>query len=121
MAKYSKVLLSGSTQGKAIKIVATATAGTTVHQTGNPTTTLDEVWAWAYNSDTVDREITIEFGGVTSPDNTMKVTIPFKAGWIPILVGHLLTGTGAGANTIGIFAAAANVIMVTGFVNRITG
>jgi hypothetical protein len=29
MATYSKILLSGCTQGKGIKVVATATAGTT--------------------------------------------------------------------------------------------
>ena len=36
MATFTKVLLSGSTQGKAIKIAATTSgsAGTTVHATG---------------------------------------------------------------------------------------
>jgi len=50
MATFTKALLSGSTQGKGIKVVATASTGTTIHTTGTSSTTVDEVWLYAYNS-----------------------------------------------------------------------
>ena len=34
MATFTKTLLSGSTQGRGIKVVATASSGTTIHATG---------------------------------------------------------------------------------------
>jgi hypothetical protein len=36
MATFSKIVLSGSTDGRMIKVAATATAGTTIH-TGSAT------------------------------------------------------------------------------------
>ena len=69
MATYSKQLLSGSTNGKAIKVSATATPGTTIHTAVSGTSSLDEVWLWAQNTDTTDRKLTVEWGGTTSPDS----------------------------------------------------
>ena len=119
MATYSKVLLSGSTQGKGIKVVATASTGTTIHATGTSSTTEDEVWLYAYNSDTAARLLTIQFGGTTSPDNDIKVTIPSQSGLTLVVPGLVLTGTGAAANTVYAYASAANVITISGYVNRI--
>jgi len=120
MATYSKVLLSGSTQGKGIKVVATASTGTTIHATGTSSTTIDEVWLYAYNSDTAARLLTIQFGGTTSPDNDIKVTIPPQSGLTLVVPGLILTGTGAAANTVYAYAATANVITISGYVNRIS-
>ncbi len=39
----AKVLLSGSTGGMPIKVVATATTGTTIHATGTSASIIDEV------------------------------------------------------------------------------
>lgn len=119
MATYSKVLLSGSTQGKGIKVVATASTGTTIHATGTSSTTEDEIWLYAYNSDTAARLLTIQFGGTTSPDNDIKVTIPPQSGLTLVVPGLVLTGTGAAANTVYAYASAANVITISGYVNRI--
>jgi hypothetical protein len=119
MATYSKVLLSGSTQGKGIKVVATASTGTTIHATGTSSTTEDEIWLYAYNSDTAARLLTIQFGGTTSPDNDIKVTIPPQSGLTLVVPGLVLTGTGAAANTVYAYAATANVITISGYVNRI--
>jgi len=119
MATYSKVLLSGSTQGKGIKVVATASTGTTIHATGTSSTTEDEIWLYAYNSDTAARLLTIQFGGTTSPDNDIKVTIPSQSGLTLVVPGLVLTGTGAAANTVYAYAATANVITISGYVNRI--
>ena len=119
-AVFTKVKLSGSTVGRQIKVVATSTPGTTVHATGTSTTTVDELWLYAVNSDTTDRKLTIEFGGVTSPDDLIEVTIPAESGLVCVVPGLILLGTGS-ATTVAAFCASANVVMVSGYVNRITG
>jgi hypothetical protein len=48
MATFSKLVLSGSTDGKLIKVVPTATAGTTIHTGSATATTFDEVWLYAH-------------------------------------------------------------------------
>ena len=119
MAQFTKTLLSGSTQGRGIKVVATASSGTTIHATGTSSSTIDEVWLYAYNSDTSARLLTIQWGNTTSPDDDIKVTIPLQSGLVLVAPGLTLTGTGSAANTIRAFAAAANVITIHGYVNRI--
>lgn len=112
---FSKVKLSGSTDGRQIKVVQTATAGTLVHTAH--ATALDEIWLWAQNSDSSDRLLTIEYGGVASPDDLIQQTIPLKSGLNLVLCGLVLTNS----LVVRAFAASGNVIMVSGYVNRITG
>jgi len=118
MATAVKRKLSGSTDGKAIKIAATSTPGTAIHTAVAGTTagTFDEIWLWAFNSHTADVVLTIEFGGADVPDQNIIVTIPFKAGLVPVVPGLILQN---GA-TVKAFAATTNVITITGFVNAIT-
>lgn len=116
----SKELLSGSTRGRPIKVVPTSSPGTVIHSTGASATIKDEVWLWATNTDTVDRKLTIEFGGTTGPDDHIEITIPAESGPIRVIPGLPLVGTGVVSSTVYAFAAAANVITITGFVNRIT-
>jgi len=119
-ATFSKVLLSGSTNGKQIKVAATATAGTTIHATGTSATILDEVWIYAVNSSTSSVKLTIEWGEATAPDGNIEVTVLPEAGLVTIIPGLVLSGTGSAATTIKAFAGTANVIMLSGYVNRIT-
>lgn len=119
MATFSKVLLSGSTQGKGIKVAATASTGTTIHATGTSSSTIDEVWLYAYNSDSAAQNLTIQFGGTTSPDNDILLSIPAASGLTLVVPGLCLTGTGAAANTVYAWAGKANVIVISGYVNRI--
>lgn len=116
MASIDKVVLSGSTNGKNTKIVATATAGTTIHTCGSGTTVLDEIWLWATNTDTSTRKLTIEYGGTTSPDDTIEVSIPPESGPFLVIPGLIL------CNSLVVrgFASAANVVIVAGYVNRYT-
>ena len=72
MATYGKQLLSGGTTGKNIKVVATASAGTTIHTAVSGTSDLDEIWLYAMNTDAEDRKLTIEYGGTTSPDDLIE-------------------------------------------------
>lgn len=120
MATYTKVLLSGSTQGKPIKVAATATAGTTIHATGTSATNIDEVWLYAFNSSTGPVSLTVEYGGVTAPDQNIVITIPATSGLTLVVPGLILLGDGAAAATIKAFAGTANVITISGYVNRIS-
>ena len=121
MATFSKQLLSGSTQGKAIKIAATTSgsAGTTIHATETSATIQDEVWLYAYNSSATATALTIQWGGVTAVDNEIKLTIPSLSGLTLVVPGLILTGTGSAGNTIAAYAGTTNVITVSGYVNRI--
>jgi hypothetical protein len=114
MATYTKVQLSGGTTGKNVKVVATATAGTLIHTAH--ATSIDEIWLWCVNSDTVDRKLTIEFGGVAAPDDLIEVTIPAEDGLYLVVPGLTLTNS----LVVRAFAASANVLSINGYVNRIT-
>ena len=116
MATYSKVLLSGSTNGKAIKVVATATAGTTIHTAGAGEVNLDEVWIYAVNSDTTARKLTLEWGEAAAPDGNIELTIPAESGLVLVVPGLLIQNE----LVIKAFAAAANVVLIHGYINRIT-
>ncbi len=115
MATFTKVKLSGSTDGMGIKITATATAGTTVHTAH--ATALDEIYCWVSNTDSSDRTITIEWGGVTDPDNLLvkTLTIPATSGPILVVPGLILTNS----KVFAIFASSGSKIIATGYVNRI--
>lgn len=120
MATFTKVALSGSTQGKAIKVSATASTGTTIHATGTSSSIIDEVWLYAYNSSTGPITLTIQYGGTTAVDNDIKIDVPPTSGLTLIVPGLILTGTGAAANTVYAYAGTTNVITISGYVNRIS-
>jgi hypothetical protein len=122
MATFTKVLLSGSTQGKAIKIAATTSgsAGTTIHATGTSSSVIDELWLYAYNSASTATALTVQWGGVTAVDNEIKITIPPTSGLTLTVPGLIVTGTGSAANTVAAYAATTNVITISGYVNRIS-
>ena len=119
MATYSKIALSGSTDGRLIKVAATATAGTTIHTGSSTATTFDEVWLYAVNSDTTDRKLTIEWGGVSSPDDLIEQTITAESGLLLVVAGLVIKGN-ATPLVVRAFAATTNVVMIGGYVNRIT-
>jgi len=119
MATFSKLHLSGSTDGRLVKVAATATAGTTIHTASTTATTYDEVWLYAVNSDTTDRKLTIEWGGVSAPDDLIEFTVKAENGLYLIVPGLVLKGN-ATALIVRAFCATANVVSVGGYVNRIT-
>lgn len=114
MATFTKVKLSGSTDGKAVKVAATATAGTTIHTAH--ATALDEIWLYAHNSSAATVKLTLEFGGVAAPDDHIEINIGAEGvGLVLVSPGLLLTNS----LVVKAFAATANVITLTGYVNRI--
>ncbi len=117
MATYAKIKLSGTpADGRNIKVVETGTAGDTIHTAVSGTSDLDEIWLYACNTDSDDRKLTIEYGGVAAPDDLTEVTITAEAGWVLVCPGLLLQNS----LVVKAFAAAANVVMINGYVNRIT-
>lgn len=118
MSQAVKRKLSGSTDGKPIKVVQTATAGDTIHTAVAGTTagTFDEIWLYAYNGHTASVTLTIEFGGATVPDQNIILTLPAKSGLTLIVPGLILQN----GMVVKAFASVANVITISGFVNAIT-
>lgn len=116
MTTYTKTLLSGSTQGRGIKITATSTTGTMIHQAVSGTTNLDEIWLYALNSSGTSVKLTVEWGETTVPDGNIEMTIPGESGLYNVVPGLLLQNS----LSVTAFASSPNVIMIHGFVNRIT-
>jgi hypothetical protein len=119
MATYSKLVLSGSTDGRAIKVAATATPGTTIHTASSTATHFDEIWLYAQNTDTTARKLTIEWGSTSSPDDLIEITIPAESGLTLVAPGLVLKGN-ATPLVVTAFAATTNVVTIHGYVNRIS-
>jgi hypothetical protein len=118
MATYSRRLLSGSTSGKPIKVAATSIgSGTTIHAAISGSSSFDEIYLWVSNTDTSTRSITISWGDTTDPDGLIckSVSIPANSPPIPLVSGLVLNGG------LSILAAgsSANVLLISGYVNRI--
>lgn len=118
MATYAKTILSGSTDGRGVLVAATASPGTTIHTGSTTTTTLHEVWLYAMNTSTSAVKLTVEWGGTTSPNDQIELTVQPEAGLVTVAPGLLIRGN-ATALIIRAFAGTANVITMHGFVNTI--
>lgn len=112
---FTKSLLNGSTNGKNILVVATATPGTLIHTAVAGTSSLDEIWLYAYNSAATGVVLTLEWGGVASPNDHTKITINPTAGRMLVVDGKLLQNS----LVVRAFAGTASVICIDGFCNRI--
>jgi hypothetical protein len=112
---FTKALLSGSTNGKQIKVTA-STNGTaiTIHTATSSTSGFDEVWLYAYNDDSVQHTLTILWGGTTEPDNAMRFVIPSKSGRFLCVDGALLQNS----LVVKAYADTANFVVIDGFVNN---
>jgi hypothetical protein len=119
MATFTKKILSGSTDGKAVKVAATATAGTTIHTGSATTTTLDEVWLYAVNSSASAVKLTIEWGEAAAPDGNIELSVAAESGLVLVVPGLLIKGN-ATPLVVKAFAATTNVVMLHGYVNQIT-
>lgn len=118
MATFSKQILSGSTNGRGILVVATSTPGTTIHATGTSASILDELWLYAHNTSASAVKLTVEYGGTGTGDQ-IEYSVPAESGLYLITAGLILRGTGAAATTVAAFAATTNVLNIFGYVNRI--
>lgn len=118
MATLSKLTLSGSTNGRGIKVTTVSPidgSDTTIHTAVSGTTDTDLVTLFAYNSDSVTRELHLGWGGTTLPDDGLIMSIPSKSG-LTLVVADLPLRNGL---VIVASASAANVVTIHGYVNRI--
>lgn len=113
---YQKRKLSGSTDGRGIKVGATSTPGTLVHTALSSVAAneWDEVFIKAVNTSASPVKLTLEWGGTTSPDDLVEVTIPAESGFTEVIPGHVLQN---GA-VVRAFADTTNVLVLHGYVNR---
>ena len=116
MSTFTKVALTGAANGLPIKVVATASAGTTIHTAIAGTSSFDEIWLWATNTTASDILMTMQWGGTTSPDDDILYTVTTRDGLKAIAPGLILQNS----LVVKVYAAASNVIQIYGFVNRIT-
>ncbi len=118
MASFAKIPLSGSTNGKPIVVVATATAGTTIHTAGSGTPNIAEIWLWVSNITGSAATLTLEWGGVTDPGQLLVKAYSIAANSGPILIAPgLPLNNGV---VVGAFSGTASALNVSGFCNRIT-
>lgn len=120
MATFTKLTLSGSTDGRAIKVVQTATAGTLIHTGSSTATVYDEIWLYAQNTDTTARKLTIEWGGVSAPDDLIELTVSAESGLVLVAPGLLIKGNASTALVVRAFCSSADVVTIHGYVNRIS-
>lgn len=117
MASYDKKCISGAANGKAVKVAATGSTGTTIHTAPAGTTSIDEIWLWAVNSSaTVPQKLTLEWGETSAPDGNIEQTIPCESGLVLVVPGLLLQNS----LLVTAFSTDANIVTIRGFVNRIT-
>lgn len=118
MATATKIKLSGSTDGKGIKVTTAAPldgTDTTIHTAVTGTTDYDLVTLFACNPSDTDRELYVGWGGTTDPDNLIRLTVPSRNGLVlvtadlPVQNGQVIVAS----------AETANVIVVYGYVNRL--
>ncbi len=114
MPTLSEEYLSASAGGQNIKVAATTSPGTTIHTV--PASVKDEVYLEAANNDTVDRDLIVQLGGTTSPDDQFTITLPAKVGMVPIVSGRVFAAT----KVIRAYCATTNVIVIGGQVIRST-
>lgn len=115
MATISRIPLSGSTDGRGIKVVATASSGTTIHTATTSTTDCDVVTIYAYNSSASAVNLTLQWGGTTSVDDDIKLSIPATSGLTLVVPDMVLRNS----LVVRAYAGTANVITLHGFANRV--
>lgn len=115
MATFSKLLLSGSTNGRSILVAATATPGTLIHTAVAGTSSLDEIWLYAVNTSTSAVKLTLEYGGTTAPNDHIELTVSPESGLVLVSPGLVLNN----ALVVRAFAGTTNVLAISGYVNRI--
>ena len=119
MANFTKLHLSGSVDGRNIRVVATATPGTTIHTATSSTgsDSYDEVWIWAGSTSAAPINMTIQVSGISDEGDSINARVqPAYAGLTLVVPGLpyrnavVLTAT----------AATASRVNLSGYVNRIS-
>ena len=117
MANFTAIIPSGSTNGRPIKVVATATAGTTVHTATNSGADVDEVWIWANAINAAGANLSIIHGTQTDMEQQTNHRIPGGfGGSVCVMAGRRFSG----GIVLTATASTANVINLEVNINRIS-
>lgn len=111
----TKIPFSGSTHGRGVKVAATSSAGTTIHTATSSTTDCDVITIYAYNSSGSAVNLTLQWGGTTSVDDDIKLSIPSLSG-LTLVVPDLVLRNSL---VVKAYAGTADVITLHGSVNRV--
>lgn len=109
-----KQILSGSTNGRRIKVTQTATPGTLIHTATNTSGEIDYVTLYVTSRHSTEITLVLEWGGVTDPDDQIRVIVPANDG------DHLAVAALPlrGGLVIRAFCATTAVLTVSGSVER---
>lgn len=111
---YLRRPLSGAADGRGVEVVATATAGTTIHTAQADATLVDVLTLYATNTDATRMvSVTLEWGGVSVPDDNLIFDVPPRS-TVPLVPDLILRNS----LVLKAFATVASVIAIHGFVNR---
>lgn len=120
MGTWSKIILSGSTDGQGIPVAATSPSGGTVIHTAvtGAADSIDEIWIYGYNSATTARELRLAIGPTTATGSRFTDTMPAGdfAGLRLIYPGLPLRN----AKVVKAYVTVANAVNIFGHVNRYT-
>jgi hypothetical protein len=107
----------------------TATANpasmTPIHTTQPSSSVFDEIWLYATNTSLAPVTLTLFYNGTATGGTTTHswpnyISIPPQSGLTLITPGLIFTGDGTTGTTIRASASVANVVTISGYVNRIT-
>lgn len=119
MTRIERHSFSESTNWRGIKIARAATPGDLIHKTSGEADVIDEVYLWVEHTNAgsggVFTTVTVEFGGVTSPDDLMVRDIPIQKAF-QVVKGRPISGANL---EIRVFADVSGEITVWGYINRI--
>lgn len=106
-------LLSGSTNGKQIKVTGTDTGSTvTIHTAVAGTSSWDRIFLFAVNSSATPVKLTLEWGEATAPNGNIEQTIQPESGLVALTYGIPLQN----GLVVKAFADTTNVVMIDGYV-----
>jgi hypothetical protein len=114
MSTFSKLLLSQSTNGKAISVPNTGSPGNMLHSATSDLSSLDEIYLYCTNNNTASVNVYVQWGNTGSSD-TFQTVVPPASGRTLIADGRLLNSGGV------VYAyCPERSASFDGFVNRIT-
>ena len=117
ISAIERIPISGCSNGRGIKITGTTSEGAnTIHTATSTDGVIDEVWLYCYNSHTSSVTLYLCLGGTTDPDDIASISIPSKYNDILVLAGECFNG----GVIIKAYASSANVLVIRGYVNRIS-
>lgn len=117
MPTFTRLVLSGSTNGLPIPVAATATLGTAIHTALAGTAGFDEIYLFASNVTGSAATLTLEWGSATDPGGHMVKALSVAANSAPVAIatGQSLNN----AKVVTAFSGTASALNITGWVNRI--